>query len=71
MVVVSVVSLWCPYPITVEATEADYEDAELTLTVLLCNVACMTVVMVVDCCSITRDSDFTILGEPRRDLNTW
>ena len=23
--------------------------------------------MVVDCCSITRDSDFTILGEPRRD----
>ena len=54
-----------------EATEADYEDAWLTLTVLLCNVACMTVVMVVDCCSITRDSDFTILGEPRRDLNTW
>ena len=54
---------------TVEATEADY--GLTVLTVVLCNVACMTVVMVVDCCSITRDSDFTILGEPRRDLNTW
>ena len=63
----TVVSLWSHCGITVEATEADYEDAWLTLTVLLCNVACMTVVMVVDCCSITRDSDFTILGEPRRD----
>ena len=41
--------------------------------VLCCGlaVACVKVVMVVDCCSITRDSDFTILGEPRRDLNTW
>ena len=54
---------------TVEAREADYRLT--VLTVVLCNVACMTVVMVVDCCSITRDSDFTILGEPRRDLNTW